>query len=57
MKMSELIKALEAMKENFGDLPVYHMDDEALFELSSVKYKPGEKSGSDCFPERIELDE
>lgn len=57
MKISELIKALEAMKENFGDLPVYHMDDEALFELSSVKYKPGEKSGSDCFPERIELDE
>jgi len=59
MKISELIKALEAMKENWGDLPVYYLAKYAgLVEVKHVLYKSEYPIGNlNIFPERIELDE
>jgi len=63
MKISELIKALEAMKETFGDLPVYHVNTEMEIEveINSVIRKDIHRyeimDWEYEVPERIELDE
>lgn len=61
MKISELIKRLENIKEEHGDLPVYitHEWSEELDQEDEwgggVRYCPAQNSGWGVFPDRVNI--